>query len=200
MNDIQLRALVLKVIKETVADTPINGFANIAHDSDYNTDNLNKRFEEYESGEFWAREWEVAMNSGASGRDTLQKEYPLLMMRIGDDAFTPNMQTFGKSQNSFKVYFELSMAVGCYKLTIGQIDKRLKCMAKRFIFELLNLRLVNGVWTMYNDNIKRQTSFWIEHVVSAEFRLTVAQDKVGTDNARLVEFEIDFKNCELEPC
>lgn len=200
MNDIQLRALVLKVIKETVTDTPINGFANISYSSDYNTDNLNKGFTEYESGEFWAREWEVAMNSGAVGRDTLKKEYPLLMMRIGDDAFTPDLRQFGKAQNTFKVYFELSMAVGCYSLTIGQIDKRLKCMAKRFIFELLNLRLVNGVWTMYDDNIKREKSFWNEHVTSTEFRLTVAQDKVGTDNARLVEFEIDFKNCELGPC
>jgi len=149
MNDIQLRALVLKVIKETVTDNPINCFANIAYSSDYNTDNLSKSFKEYESGEFWAREWEIGMNSGAVGRDTLKKEYPLLMMRIGDDSFTPNMQTFGKSQSSFKVYFELSMAIGCNNLTIGQIDKRLKCMAKRFIFELLNLRLVNGVKPLF---------------------------------------------------
>jgi len=62
MNDIQLRALVLKVIKETVTDNPINCFANIAYSSDYNTDNLSKSFKEYESGEFWAREWEIGTN------------------------------------------------------------------------------------------------------------------------------------------
>jgi len=200
MNDIQLRALVLKVIKETVTDTPINGFANASHQSDYNTDNLNKSFKEYESGEFWAREWEVAMNSGASGRDTLKKEYPLLMMRIGNDSFMPNLIHFGKSQNNFKAYFEISIAVGCFDLTIGQIDKRLKCIAKRFIFELLNLRLVNNVWTMYNDNNKREKSLFQEHIVNSEFQLQIAPDKVGTDNVRLIEFEIDFKNCELESC
>lgn len=200
MNDIQLRALVLKVIKETVTDYPINCFANIAYSTDYNTDNLNKSFTEYESGEFWAREWEVAMNSGAVGRDTLKKEYPLMMMRIGDDLFTPSTIKFGRSQNTFKAYFELSMIIGCYQLTIGQIDKQLKCMAKRFIWELMNLRFVNGAWELYTEQNKSNKSFWNEYITTTDYRLVIAQDKVSNDNVRLIEFEIDFKNCEIEVC
>ena len=69
------------ILRQIVIDYPaddlcrrINTFTTYHQPSDYNTANFGKKYEDYQNGHFWSRDWVYA---GADPGD-IQKQYPLL--------------------------------------------------------------------------------------------------------------------------
>lgn len=69
-----------------IGERSVNGFAVVSSRNNPLQDNAQSTFADFERGYFWARDW---YNSGAQ-RDTLQREFPLLLMEIGDTTIRDN--------------------------------------------------------------------------------------------------------------
>ncbi len=200
MNNTILQSLFLGAIKIMPYGNAINGFANVGHSSDLASNNLNKVLADYQSGEFWAREWE---KKGAS-KETLQKEYPLMCVSLTNVLFTPNIDSLQSGNEEYPYTFEISMQAKCNDTfkSIGEIDNHLRCLARRFIQTLYNYRLVNAEWVLTDSTNLTKPSLAQQYVknYSTPIALITEVDREGKDDVRLVRFEIAFTGCKTSFC
>lgn len=130
---------IIAIFRQIVIDFPyhkerrLNTFAVLDQQTELNTSNLEKTYEQYRDGYFWAREW---VNSGAS-RSKIQKDYDLLFLehkKLVPDNLVDN------NRASFEIFVTIASPVNCEGCNRSweQVDRDNREMLAAVIKEFLS--------------------------------------------------------------
>lgn len=196
----------------------LNTYALVDNIRDLNAENLQKNYEQFDAGYFWAREW---VDSGAS-RDTLKTDYDLLFLECKQMTILDLFRN--PKPVSYKIFITIASPVKCNDGTERsweQVDRDNREMMVMVLTELYTVKLYEitieavgeGEGETYHqwmtpgeaaayDALERYTVIDTckelrNFIIDPNIQPNIFTSNFGVDNLRTQTVELNFKGCLL---